>query len=110
MSLARQALASTRGRIVLAVLAAILAWQAWLSLAVAFKLSPDLAKEARRVNVIVTLSFPPERFHIQHFQALGRVSGTDGPTVEVRGVPPDNLRAMARPFWVRRVDPLTDGG
>ncbi len=110
MSLARQALASTRGRIVLAVLAAIVGWQAWLSVAASFKLSPDLARDTRRVNVVVTLNFPPERFHIQHFQALGRVSGTDGPTVEVRGVPPANLRALARPFWVRRVDPLTDGG
>ena len=110
MSLVRQALRSTRGRILIGVGLALVAWQAWLSLAAPFKISPDIARDRPRVNVVVTLNFPPERFHIQTFQALGRVSGTDGPTVEVRGVPPANLRALARPFWVRRVEPLTEGG
>jgi hypothetical protein len=110
MSLVRQALGSTKARIILTVAGLVLVWQVWLSLAAPFKLAPGIARDAGRVNVVVTLSFPPERFHIEHFQALGRVSGTDGPTVEVRGVPPANLRAMARPFWVRRVDPLNQGG
>ena len=31
---------------------------------------------AERVNILVTLPFPPERFHVQLFQTFGRVSGT----------------------------------
>ena len=97
---------STRGRIVLSVLALILAWQVWLSVAAAGKLAEAIPVEGRRVDVLVTLAFPPERFHIQKFQALGRVSGTNGNSVQVRGVDRADLRTLARPFWVERVEPL----
>lgn len=110
MSLLRAAVNSRRGRILIGVVCLIGLWQAWLSLSAPAKISDEIATGAVRVDVVVTLAFPPERFHIEHFQRMGRVSRTDGPTMEVRGVRPRDLRSLARPFWVRRVEPLERGG
>ena len=110
MTLVRAILASGRGRVVLAALACYLGWQVWLSLAAPGKISPELATERRRVNLLVTLPFPPERFHVLVFQRFGRVSGTENNSVEVRGVDRGNLTALARPYWVRRIDPIPEGG
>ncbi|MGQ2903169.1 MAG: hypothetical protein ACT6RL_01850 [Neoaquamicrobium sediminum] len=107
MSLLRAALHSPRGKVVIAVAAAILGWQVWLSAAAAGKIGEGIPEEGRRVDVLVTLAFPPERFHIQKFQKLGRVSGTKENSVQVRGVNRADLRSLARPFWVLRVEPLT---
>ncbi|MGQ2908101.1 MAG: hypothetical protein ACT6QU_09100 [Aliihoeflea sp.] len=107
MSMWRDALGSTRGKVVMGVLAAIVAWQVWLSVAAAGKLADGIPQEGRRVDVLVTLPFAPERFHIQKFQSLGRVSGASGNSVQVRGVNRADLRKLARPFWVERVEPLT---
>ena len=63
-----------------------------------------------RVDVLVTLAFPPERFHIQKLQEHGRVSGTSGNSVQVRGVNRAALTSLARPYWVVEVGPLEQGG
>lgn len=111
MNLLRAVLGSTKGRIVLGALAAYLGWQAWLTVAAAGKIGEGIPENRRRVNVLVTLPFTPERFHVQVFQEFGRVSGTTGNAVELRGVQRQDLRAIARPYWVKRVEPLpTNGG
>jgi hypothetical protein len=111
MSLVRAVLASARGRIVLGALALYLAFQAWQTLAAPGKVAPVLAAAtARRLNVTVTLPFPPERFHVLAFQRFGRVAGTEENAVELRGVAKENLTALARPYWVVRVDPMDEGG
>lgn len=107
MSMLRDAIGSTRGKVVIGVLAAIVGWQVWLSATASGKLADTIPQDKRRVDVLVTLQFPPERFHIQKFQKLGRVSGSSGNSVQVRGVNRGDLRALARPFWVERVEPLT---
>ncbi|TKT74821.1 hypothetical protein XW59_022825 [Aquamicrobium sp. LC103] len=91
-------------------MAAICAWQVWLSLAAPGKIAPGIDSEKRRVDVLVTLPFPPERFHIQKFQKFGRISGTKGNSVQLRGVNRAVLQALARPFWVKQVEPLATGG
>jgi hypothetical protein len=91
-------------RIVLGLLLAYLAWEVWLSIAAPAKIAPGL--DAERVNVLVTLPFPPERFHILVFQRYGRVSGTQDNSIEVRGVRREDLRAVARHYWVTKVEPL----
>ena len=63
-----------------------------------------------RVNVQVTLAFPPERFHVLALQRFGRVSGTENNSVEVRGVNQEDLNAVAKPYWVRSVGPMEEGG
>jgi len=91
-------------RIVLGLLLAYLAWEVWLTIAAPAKIAPGL--DAERVNVLVTLPFPPERFHVLVFQRYGRVSGTQGNSVEVRGVKRTDLNGVARHYWVRRIEPL----
>ena len=105
----RDVLRSRRFRILLAIAVCYLAWQAWLTIAAPQKVA-GLAGESDKVNVLVTLSFPPERFHVQRFQTYGRVSGTQENAVVVRGVKRTDLATVARPYWVRRVEPLPPGG
>jgi hypothetical protein len=105
----REALESRKTHVLLAVVALYLAWQIWLTLAVPGKIA-GFASGGERVNILVTLPFPPERFHVQHFQTFGRVSGTQENAVEVRGVKRADLASIARPYWVRRVEPLLPGG
>ncbi len=79
----------------------MLGWQLWLTLAAPQKDRAGLYGRARReVNVLVTLPFPPERFHVLAFQRYGRVSGTQDNSIEVRGVRQADLNAVARPYWV----------
>jgi hypothetical protein len=109
MSLVGAVLASNKGRFVLALIGLYLVWQVWLTLAAPGKIAP-FAGDRERVNVRATLPFPAERFHVLVFQGYGRVSGTTGNTVEIRGVRRGDLRAIARHYWVRRVEPLPEGG
>ena len=101
-------LKSRRFHILLAVACCYLLWQVWLSIAATYKIT-GLAGESGKVNILVTLPFPPERFHVQRFQTYGRVSGTQENAVEVRGVKRSDLTTVARPYWVRRVEPLQPG-
>jgi hypothetical protein len=109
MRLLRAVAGSARGRLVLAALAAYVAWQAWLGAAAPGKLAADLAAGGDKVNVLVTLPFTPERFHVVALQRWGRVSGTEDSQIELRGVKRADLTALARPYWVRRVEPLPPG-
>jgi hypothetical protein len=106
----REALQSRKTHVLLAVAACYVAWQIWLTLAAPAKIAADFPSGTERVNILVTLPFPPERFHVQAFQSYGRVSGTRDYAVEVRGVKRADLAAIARPYWVRRVEPLPPGG
>jgi hypothetical protein len=110
MSIVRALLDSPRGRIVLGALVCYFAWQVWLGVAAPGKIAAGLNREAEKVNIIVTLPFPPERFHVMVLQRYGRVSGTQDNSIEVRGVKKADLQAVARPYWVTRVEPLPTGG
>jgi hypothetical protein len=110
MSWLRAILSSPKGRIVLGAVAAYLGWQLWLTLAAPQKIAPGFTAERPRANILVTLPFPPERFHVLYFQRYGRVSGTQDNSIEVRGVRHADLPTVARPYWVRRVEPLPTGG
>jgi hypothetical protein len=101
-------LKSRRFHILLAIAGCYLVWQVWLSIAAPQKIT-GLAGASEKVNILVTLPFPPERFHVQRFQAYGRISGTQENAVEVRGVKRSDLTTVARPYWVRRVEPLKPG-
>jgi hypothetical protein len=103
--------ASRRGRILVIALLFYLLWQVWLTVRAPGKIAPDVdhAVSLRgTVDLLVTLPFPPERFHILTFQRYGRVSGTSGNTAEVRGVKLAEVTGLARYYWVRRVEALPD--
>ncbi len=110
MRLVRAFLCSRKGVVLVTLAVAYALWEAWLSLHAPAKVAGPFPGKGEKVNVLVTLPFPPERFHIQIFQRHGRVSGTNENTVEVRGVKRIDLDAVARPYWVRRVEPLQEGG
>lgn len=99
-------LRSSRVRVVLGVVALALLWQVWLSVAAPGKVSPAIDRARSKVNLLVSLPFRPERFHVLMFQKFGRVSGTTDDAVELRGVAPANLNAIARYYWVSRIEPL----
>ena len=97
---------STQGKIVLACACLCAIWQMGLVLSAPGKVEDSLRKGSGKVNVQVVLPFSPERFHVMVMQRYGRVSGTDDTSVEVRGVKRDDLSSLARPFWVKRIEPL----
>ena len=103
------ALRSRKTHVLLAVAVCYLAWQLWLTIAAPYKIA-DFPNGPEKVNILITLPFPPERFHVQLFQTYGRVSGTQDNAVEVRGVKRADLATVARPYWVTRVEPLQPGG
>ena len=109
MGMTRDAVQSTRGRLVIGFVVCLLLWHAWQLAAAPGKVVGEFKPNAQgRVNVLVTLRFEPERFHVLVFQQHGRVSGTYDASIEVRGVRKDEIAAVARPYWVRRVEPLAD--
>ena len=109
MGLMREAARSTRGRIVIGAVVALIAWKLALLLLAPGKVMPGFTPNARgQVNALVTLTCTPERFHVLAFQQFGRVSGTEDRSIEVRGIQLANLEAVARPYWVRRVEPLRE--
>lgn len=103
-------------RSVLFLLAAAAAWAGWqlfLAATAPGRIDPALrpALETRApVDVAVTLDFPPEDFHVRLFQGYGVVSGVQGTTVLVNRVAVDDVRRIARYYWVRRVSPQARGG
>lgn len=110
---ARHLLQSRPGRIIVIGAVIVTSWQGWLSYQAATKMPRDLRVHISArgtVDLRVTLRFPAERFHILMFQRFGRVSGTEGATVEVRSVPVDRVGAIARLYWVQQITPLRKEG
>lgn len=108
MGMIRDAVRSTRGRIVIGAIIALVIWKVGLVLVAPTKVMPGFTPNARgQVNVLVTLRCTPERFHVLAFQQHGRVSGTQDDTIEVRGVSFAKLNAVALPYWVKRVAPMS---
>ncbi len=110
MNLLSGVLHSTKGRVILGVIAVWAGFQIWLTLAAPGKISPELAGTSPRVNIQVELPFAPERFHVQAFQQYGRVAGADDHSIALRGVKRTDLNAVARPYWVTSVGPIKEGG
>jgi len=82
MSIASDILRSSKGRVVLGAVAAWALFQLWLTVAAPGKISSELKGTSEKVNVQIELPFTPERFHVLAFQQFGRVSGTEGETIE----------------------------
>ena len=97
---------SSRGRIVIVSLFLFAVWQIYLEVSASGKVDASLRDGKNKVNVQVVLPFTPDRFHVLAMQQFGRVSGTEDTSIEVRGVKRDDLSSLARPFWVKRIEPL----
>jgi hypothetical protein len=83
-----------------------LGWQGYVAASAPGRLDGSLAAALDReplLNVAVTLGFPPEDFHVRLFQDYGVVSGVRGTTVLLNRARPDDVRRLARYYWVRRI-------
>jgi hypothetical protein len=82
-------------------------WETYLVVSARWRLDPALARDLGAgglVNVVVTLGFAPEDFHIRIFQGHGIVSGVRGTTVALNRVPASDVRRIARYYWVHRIE------
>jgi hypothetical protein len=83
-------------------------WEAFLRLSAPGRIDDGLEQrlgQPGHVNIVVTLSFTPEDFHIRLFQDYGIVSGVQGTTVLINRVNRDDVWRIARHYWVRRIAP-----
>ena len=81
-------------------------WEAFVRRSAPRRMEPELARTLAReplVNVVVTLGFAPEEFHIRLFQTYGVVSGVRGTSVLLNRVPGEDVTRIARYYWVRRI-------
>ena len=98
-----------RHRTVAFLLAVAVLWGGWevdLWVSSSRRLGDDVTRALVRqplVNVVVTLGFAPEEFHIRLFQTHGVVSGVRGTTVLLNRVSAQDVARIARYYWVRRV-------
>ncbi len=100
-----------RHRTVVFLMVVVVAWGGWEAFLrlmapgrIDATLLPRLEKEAP-VDVFITLGFAPEDFHVRLFQGYGVVSGVQGTTVLMNRVRPEDVRRIARYYWVRRITP-----
>lgn len=74
------------------------------------KIDPVLSKElgdgSYVYSVRVELDYPPEYYHLRKLQEVGTVAGISGNTVRVLQLSPDQVRQLARLYWVKRLEPL----
>lgn len=97
---------SITGKSLIVLVVCLSLWHGWLAMAAPRKIDPEVyaaMERGRRIDVLVELKFPPERFHVLTFQRFGRVSGTRENTVELRGVQPKAIPEVSRFYWVRNV-------
>lgn len=95
-------------RRVLILIALVLAYQLWLSIQTIGKVDDGVGLRPGpdgRFAVDVRLGFAPERFHILQLQQHGRVSGSDGTTVHLRGVSEAGVDALAHFYWIEEIAP-----
>ncbi len=83
-------------------------WEAFIRLSARGRIDDALARALRQdapVNIVVTLPFAPEDFHIRLFQGYGVVSGVRDTNVLINRVRRDDVWRIARHYWVRRIAP-----
>ena len=92
------------------VLAVFLLWagyKGWMLYEAPGRVEPGLIERAERdgaIDIVVQLSFPPERFHVLKIQDMGRIGRVNGKMIEVRSVTADNIRKLARSFyWITMI-------
>lgn len=98
-------------RTVAVILMLVLAWQIYLSVRAPERIDPALATEVKLgepLRVSVILKFEPERFHTLFLQDYGRVMGVSGNEVRLRNVRPESVGALARVYWIDRLETMED--
>jgi|TARA_B110000263_G_scaffold249912_1_gene269207 hypothetical protein len=68
------------------------------------KLSVELQKKPKYLDLLVTANFPPERFHTNVYNTLGIQRGTKGATTLLVKVTPSDVRWISQQYWIKRID------
>lgn len=111
MALLRRLLRTAGARTLLGIVSIYAIWQVFVTIQAPLKIDDAVAStvdQRGRVDVSVKLGFPPVRYHILVIQDYGRISRTSGETVEVRSVELEDVRELARFYWVDSISPLAD--
>jgi len=74
-------------------------YEAWLDAGGARKLA-GIGVPAPKGHYELRVAFPPEGFHVTRMQAIGRLIEVKGQSVFLMDVEPQDLRAIARNYWV----------
>jgi hypothetical protein len=96
----------------LVVAVAWVSWELFLTVTAPGRIDPALRpalEERAPLAVAITLGFAPENFHIRLLQSYGVVSGVRGTTVLMNRVSPDDLRRIARYYWIQRITMQSEG-
>ena len=107
-----RAVRSAPVRRIAVVVLLVLLYQGWLGVQAIGKAAPGVGAhpdERGRFPVDVVLGFPPERYHVLELQKHGRIAGTDGTVVHLRGVSPAGVDALAREYWIDALEPGRPG-
>jgi hypothetical protein len=107
-STVRSAVRSRAVRRIAVVVLLVLLYQGWLGVQAIGKAAPGVGAvpdERGRFPVDVVLDFPPERYHVLELQKHGRIAGTTGNVVHLRGVSPAGVDALAREYWIASLQP-----
>jgi hypothetical protein len=92
--------------VTVALLAAYLAYEQWLSIGGAQKLTQDeLQRPGTKHHYEIVVNFPPEAFHVTRMQAAGRVIEVRGTSVFLMDVSAGDARELARNYWIADVKP-----
>lgn len=67
-------------------------------------LSAALDQNPRKINLLVTANFPPERFHSNVYNTIGVQRGTNGSTTVLVRVKPSDVRWISKQYWIKQVD------
>ena len=72
------------------------------------RLAPALRGVTGPSNVVVVLSFMPDRFHNERVSEYGVFAGRDGALnrIRLRNVTPTNLARLASVSWVARIEAM----
>lgn len=107
MTLFRRFARSTAFRTVAVIVVLALAWQLYLTIRAPGRIDPALAsavEQGEPLRVSVSLPFPAERFHSLKLQDYGHVMGVEGDRIDLRSVRPESVSALAKIYWIERVD------
>ena len=67
-------------------------------------LSAALDQNPKKLNLLVTANFPPERFHSNVYNTIGVQRGTNGSTTVLVRVKPSDVRWISMQYWIKQVD------
>ena len=67
-------------------------------------LATALDQNPRKLNLLVTANFPPERFHTNIYNTIGVQRGTKGSTTLLVRVKPADVRWISQQYWIEQID------